>query len=289
MASEREPARPGDGIRRIVVATDFSEPASAALEEALALAERSGAEVAVVHAVPAEDSGERAGAAASAATELDSLVDRIAARHARVKADLLTGRPAIAICEAADRLDADLVVVGSHGRTGYRRLLQGSVAERVLRHCERTVLVARGAAGELGYRSILAATDFSAAAERALRLAAQLAASVAAIRILHFYLIPSVTAGPDVMDTVRQIEQSFAERLASYRRELGRGGLAIELTSEVGHATRGLLEAIDTGRYDLVSMGRSRHVGLRGHTIGTVAESVARHARCSTLVAAPPR
>lgn len=51
--------------------------------------------------------------------------------------------PADRICRAADELGADLVCIASHGRTGLRRALLGSVAERVVRHCRVPTLVAR--------------------------------------------------------------------------------------------------------------------------------------------------
>lgn len=268
-------------IGRILVATDFSESAELAVSEAVALARRTGAELVVAHAMDPHD------ARAQSATRgtLEEIRSRLAREHANVSAHLLEGRAAEAIGDAAIRIDADLVVVGTHGRTGYRRVLLGSVAERVIRSCERAVLVARGGSIDQGYRSVLAATDFSADAEHAMQIATALAAPESTLRIVHYYLLPSITAGPDVADATRDIEHAFAERVATYHRELGRDGLAIQFHGELGHAARGLLETIDTGSYDLVALGRSQRVGVRGHTLGTVAESVARHARCSALVA----
>src|SRR5438477_334580 len=50
------------------------------------------------------------------------------------------GAPATEICRAADELDADLIVLGTHGRTGLRHAILGSVAEKVVRHSKRPVL-----------------------------------------------------------------------------------------------------------------------------------------------------
>jgi nucleotide-binding universal stress UspA family protein len=61
-----------------------------------------------------------------------------------VRAFVMTGRPADAIIETAKEQNADLIVVGSHGRTGLDKLLMGSVAERVLVLASCAVLVVRG-------------------------------------------------------------------------------------------------------------------------------------------------
>jgi nucleotide-binding universal stress UspA family protein len=56
---------------------------------------------------------------------------------------VLTGRPADRLVDLATELDADQIVIGSHGRRGFERFLLGSVAERVLRRSDRTVLVVK--------------------------------------------------------------------------------------------------------------------------------------------------
>jgi nucleotide-binding universal stress UspA family protein len=61
-----------------------------------------------------------------------------------VKAFVMSGKPAEAIIQVAEERRADLVVVGSHGRTGVERLLIGSVAERVIVLASCPVLVVKG-------------------------------------------------------------------------------------------------------------------------------------------------
>lgn len=140
----------------IVVAIDFSEKAHHALTSAKALALREkNAELHVVHVVaPPVGTVAVVGATdmASAFTEtLDrtrqelktacnevsqGLVDRVYG-HVR------TGRPAREIAELSAQLGADLIVVGTHGRTGVSRALLGSVAEEVVRHAPCDVLTVR--------------------------------------------------------------------------------------------------------------------------------------------------
>lgn len=61
-------------------------------------------------------------------------------RRARVTRHLLAGSEHSEICRLADRVHADLIVVGTHGRTGFEHMLVGSVAERTVRHAGRPVL-----------------------------------------------------------------------------------------------------------------------------------------------------
>ena len=69
-------------------------------------------------------------------------VDRVAAASAvPVETHVVEGRPATVLAAAIDDYDADLVAMGTHGRSGVERVLLGSVAERVLRTATRPVLV----------------------------------------------------------------------------------------------------------------------------------------------------
>ena len=274
--------------RRILIASDFSNESQTALEEGLALARQTGAELVLLHAHEPEKPGAEDAALRDARHALEQLHDRVAGAGRVVSKTLVMGRPADAICEAAVRVDADLVVLGTHGRTGFRRILLGSVAERVVRYCERAVLVARQGDRKDGYQRIWAPTDFSPAAENAVRLAAALAAREAVLEILHCYSLPAISAGPAapaVAEATRETEAIVDRHARDYERSLQRDGLTVRFQSRQGRAARIILESLDTGTYDLVALGHSEHMGIRGRMIGTVAEAVVRHARCSTLIA----
>lgn len=130
--------------RRILVATDFSEPAARALDYALTLAGALGAEVILVHVyeVPVyafpdgaflatAEISERLAEAARAA--LDAAIAARASSKVPLRGVLRTGTPWTEIETAAKEEKADLVVVGTNGRTGLARALLGSVAEKVVR------------------------------------------------------------------------------------------------------------------------------------------------------------
>jgi universal stress protein A len=144
--------------RRILLATDFSDEAANAVRLGAELAKRLGAAVHVVHAFDAPlEPVTRYGVAIpttlvplareAARTRLDAVVAEVRATGATVQ-DHLTDAPAApAITELAKSLSADLIVIGTHGYTGLRHLLLGSVAERTLRLAPCAVLAVKSQEG----------------------------------------------------------------------------------------------------------------------------------------------
>ncbi len=146
-------------FRRILHPTDFSTASRPALDRAIALARQNQAPLWVVHALPpmvlplggdaafmppgayeAMDQGARQ----HARKQLATLVERAKKVGVRASALLVDGAPAEQIARAIRRTRADLVVIGTHGRTGLSKMLLGSVAERVVRLASCPVLTIRG-------------------------------------------------------------------------------------------------------------------------------------------------
>lgn len=142
---------------RIVIGVDFSPLSELALVEALAIAtERPHAELAVAHVLPPgrkEATFEHDAAEEEAANRLAILAsaaarDAGAERLIDITTHVLRGSAASELVRLADALEADLVVVGRHGWRGMKRLLAGSVADRVLRDAGCPVLLVRPRAYE---------------------------------------------------------------------------------------------------------------------------------------------
>jgi nucleotide-binding universal stress UspA family protein len=146
-------------FRRILHATDFSGASRPALAKAIALAAQNGAPLSIVHVLaplvlPA--GGDFAfmpaatyeaidrGAREHATKQLDALVRRARKAGVRATAVLLDGTAHEQVPRAARRAHADLIVIGTHGRTGMSKLLLGSVAERVVRFAPCPVMTVRG-------------------------------------------------------------------------------------------------------------------------------------------------
>lgn len=142
-------------FRRILVPTDFTETSERALDWAINLAAAVGAPLTVMHAyeipvvgfpdgalIPTADVAARITEAATKG--LDSLVEARRGRGVPIEGVLCQGVPWEEINSTAERLDADLIVIGTHGRRGLARALLGSVAENVIRTSSRPVLTIHG-------------------------------------------------------------------------------------------------------------------------------------------------
>jgi nucleotide-binding universal stress UspA family protein len=145
-------------IRRIVYASDFSKASGPAFTKAIDLAKAYRAELLVLHVLsivpPFVGEGYvapriweeiEAGARAAAQTQLDGLVAKARKAGLRAKGLVVLGSPYEDIVRAARRQRADLLVIGTHGRTGLTKVLLGSVAERVVRMSTCPVMTVRGA------------------------------------------------------------------------------------------------------------------------------------------------
>lgn len=144
-------------IRRILHPTDFSRASGAALKKAVALAEEKGAELLLVHVLlpPTPFIGDgyvspktyeelEAATRRGAQRELAKVLAKARKGKARVKAVLLEGVPYDRIARAARSKRTDLIVMGTHGRTGLSKFFVGSVAERVIALAPCPVLTVRG-------------------------------------------------------------------------------------------------------------------------------------------------
>ena len=145
-------------IHRILVPVDFSEHSEHALEEAIELAKRFGAELHLLHCC--EIFPDRAGnllynSATALPENYESEIRRAAtanltrwrekatAQGVRAEQHLVADRPSHGIVAMAERLAADLIVIGTYGLTGLKHVLLGSVAERTVRHAPCPVLTVK--------------------------------------------------------------------------------------------------------------------------------------------------
>lgn len=137
-------------VERIVCGIDFSECSTEALVRAWSLSQRFGAELHVVHAIelpfwPLQDQTPASLVepfSKKAYEVMNEQLDALGVEDARLY--VLEGEPPRQILKLAEQVDADLVVMGTHGRTGLRRLAIGSVAEKVVRACTIPVWCVRG-------------------------------------------------------------------------------------------------------------------------------------------------
>jgi nucleotide-binding universal stress UspA family protein len=205
----------------------------------------------------------------------------------RVTTLLLSGPPWERIVEAAEAAkEVDLIVVGTRGHTGLARLFLGSVAEMVVRHAPCSVL-ALPSGGDKPFLRILCPIDFSPSSNYALELANELGNSAQSLLTLLHVLEPvgavnrtfAFEPGPDLVRGSQTV-------LEQWTAATGRTERQVTTSVRVGRTReelRSLLE--DQARFDLVALGSHGRTGLRRMFLGSVAETVVRHAKCAVLVA----
>ncbi len=124
---------------KVLCPVDFSEESRAALRVAADLARRFGAELTVFHADAASSRLQGAASTNGQLADWKSEAERLGVTRASTAS--AAGEPQKAIVDTAANGGYDLVVMGTHGRTGRERALIGSVAENVVRMCRVPVLV----------------------------------------------------------------------------------------------------------------------------------------------------
>lgn len=282
--------------KRILVATDFSEQAGRAFEAALALAARTKAELHVIHALevalplfepyavvlPADWIGEARRMAQ----------EKLEQAHAAVRARGLSGTTHIgdvpaahAIADRAKALGADLLVIGTHGHTGLKHVLLGSVAERTVEYAPCAVWTVKGSA-DASPRTIVVGTDFSEAGAEAFQAAAEWARLFGAkLHLVHALQIPMPLIAPyevaipeGIIEGARREAQRQLEQAA---KSVAGVSVTTELASTPAHAA--LVDAAKRLPAELIVTGSRGLTGLKHALLGSVAERTLRYATCSVL------
>lgn len=205
------------------------------------------------------------------------------------------GDPARVIVDEAVARHADLVVVGTHGRSGVARFLLGSVAERVVHLAPCPVLtVPSGAAhAPASFRRILCPVDFSPASEQAvgfaLDLARQAEGGVTLLTVVEWLAEddPSGTAGPDLAGLRATLAQDAKARLEALVADEPRTGCTIDEMVGTGRAHREVLRVAAERKADLVVMGAQGRGGAGLALFGSTTQQVLRGATCPVLVVRP--
>jgi nucleotide-binding universal stress UspA family protein len=299
-------------IRRILCPIDFSEHSRRALDHAVAIARWYEAAVTVLHVF----SPVTVAAVGAAPVVFEPMVlapvdrDRLladtrafaaaeSAPGVAIEAAIREGRTATAILEQAASMRADLLVIGTHGRSGFDRLLVGSVAEKVLRKASCPVLtVPKGLpdavpSGPVLYKRILCPVDFSDSSLHALKYATSMAQEAdGQLTVLHVVahefenaadMASMVSdAGITIGSFVKQREEALRRRLQEAVATAPEF-CSVESLITHGKPWREVLRIAAERQSDLIVMG----VQGRGATdllfFGSTTQHVVREASCPVL------
>ena len=299
-------------IRRILCPIDFSDLSRHAFDRALAIARSHDASVTALHVVPIAlatpmlpyidpaslgpfemSPGERTHVLENLRhfLELDDSAGSMFTLETTGAYDVPRE-----ILEQANRLGADLIVMGTHGRSGVERLMLGSVTEKILRKAKPPVLTVPAAAPadvrtvRAPFARILCALDFSVCAMTAFRYARALAEeSDATLAVLHAIELapPAYDAliGPPIdLPGYRQAcESAVRERLHNVIPAAARSSLDVEEIVVIGKPHHEILRVADEWLADLVVLGMHGRNVVDGFLFGSAVEPVVRRAHCPVL------
>ena len=298
-------------FRRILCPIDFSDYSRHALTHAGAIARWYDAAITVLHVSPVVPIAAYAPGTPMhqsillTPTERDAILEemrRFAEDEIRgdapIRFEIVEGHAAADILARSSSADCDLIVMGTHGRSGFERLVLGSVAEKVLRKAHCPVLTVPPRAGgpvpSEVFTRILCATDFSDCSIRALTYAMSLAQEAdARLTVLHVIELP-MELSAETNETVRGGLRTFWEYVAGAERERGerlaalvpdsvRSACTVETVIAKGTPYREILRSAEAQRSDLIVMGIHGRGAADLLFFGSTTQHVVRQAACPVL------
>lgn len=297
-------------IQRLLCPVDFSDFSRHALDHAAAIARWYTPRIRVVHVLPTIQAAVPAGDAGLfpafvfTQDDLEHVREEVAtfARESlgdrAFDVEVVQGHPAGEIARLARTWPADLVVMGTHGRTGFERLLLGSTTERVLMTVPAPVLTVprrtpdAAPLGPVLFTNLLCAIDFSPASRAALHYARALTAEAGAR--LHAVTVierppvsePVMMGGPGTPDGELAAQRLARARLREWMTEAGVPPDEVHLSVASGKAYREILRLAAEQHADLIVMGA--HSGATGHpAFGSTTAHVVRGAAAPVLTLKP--
>lgn len=276
----------------ILVPTDGSPAATRATDHALSLAEFFDADI---HALGVVDLQQAAGPFDAGGIDRD-FVDRLQsaveddvgnigsrwANPERFHDAIDEGTPSNVILAYVKEFDIDLIAMGTHGRTGLRRFVLGSVTEHVLRETPVPVLATRATEEPptLPYRNVLVPTDGSdcaaGAVDHAVAIAGACEAKLHALNVVDDAAIMGSPGGAlpaGYLDTLESMGEETTDVLAETARE---EGIGVEAAVERGRPADGIGSYGQENDIDLVVMGTHGRSGIERFLLGSTTEKVIR-------------
>lgn len=291
----------------ILCPTDLSESSVRPLTYAAALIRWYKAQLTVLHVVPTFEPMLVRSASLDEAVqmvspvsreevlaELRRVVDTAGAGSINATLAAEAGDPSRTIVDQAVAIPADLVVMGTHGRSGFERFMIGSVAEKVLRKAPCPVLmvpphVTAMLPAEVRFKNILCPMDFSPSALQAfgfaLDLARQADGSVTVLHVIEWLAEeePRAHAHFKVPEYRQHLIDAARQRVQALVAEEPRTWSAIQDIVVLGRAHREILRIAADSAADLIVMGAQGRGGLGLALFGSTTQQVVRAAPCPVL------
>lgn len=265
-------------MRRIVLATDGSSYSEGAIREAIEFAKKCSSRLTAVTVLETNPEYETVGRnvfekeEAEFVKHLETVKERAAKSEVSCETIFHSGvEAAQAIVEEASERNADMVVIGRHGRTGLAKLLMGETAAKVVGNAPSKVLVVPRAA-QIAFKTLLVAVDGSTHSQAAVKEAMGIAKCSGSTLI-------ALSAARD------NTEIANAQALVNKVLDLGKQeGVAVEAVTPIGRSYDAIVETAGGRGVDLIVMGAYGKTGLKKMLMGSSTEKVIGKAGCAVLI-----
>jgi nucleotide-binding universal stress UspA family protein len=285
-------------FEKILALYDLSDPSKAALEWSIRFGERFHSELKVIHLLIREEGAEMS---RRIRDEIDKTVRTLTARGGegrlnKLEINVSAGKTVPSLLGIIEKESPDLVVLGTHGRTGLDYVLLGSVAEKIARHSPSPVLTVRRSS-VWPPKTLLVPVDFAdggEASEEALLLATQFCQSIPVrVELVHILSMPDLVTGfPESMAGRAPIDQEKMEKFA-----MGKLGEIIAMHPSlkmfprvsIGPIADEICRIAKEARADVILIPTHGRSALGRLLLGSVAEHVIRYAPCHVLSFCPKK
>lgn len=278
-------------LSSVVVPTDFSPGAQQALERALHLPLGSKARLTLIHVLPDDIPGKlRKLAIEEAERSLEKAVARVVGlararglSPAQLVTDVLEGDASQQIIKRAHTVEADVVVLGRHGRRPVADLFMGSTAQKVVRSGDVPVLLAQLPADKPWDRALVA-VDLQRSSTELVKAARPMLALANDVTVFHASRVPFEEYVTMTGELTRSYREDFLkdaqDGLAALLKKTGLEALTV---AQPGDPRLLVLEAVRQRNVELLVVGRHEKKRLQRLFIGSVAEWLLNHAKCDVL------
>jgi len=289
-------------LNQLLVATDLSSSSLHAVDRGFLIASKGGVKYAVLHALGLDVLAPlREYLGADASTVSQRISDAMRAELTRILEDpsrnlgvcahleLVAATAATSVPNYADAIDADLILVGAHGKGFLQRFLLGSTVSRLLRTSKRPLLVVKEPC-RASYRRILVAVDFSLASVRAIQMAKEVSADADLI-LLHVFdvrfegKLRIAGVSDDVIHRYRiEARERALKQLYNTAKAAEVSIADYEAVVRHGDANRRILTEEETRDCDLIVMGKHGTNFAEELLLGSVTMQVLAESRSDVLV-----
>jgi len=302
--AKKAPKKPQLQIKNVLAPTDFSERSIEALSVAGNIARRFGADLHVAHVcepdypmvtmtgmplvLPVVSQARNVRLHLQDLTKQLRLTVRPGFTHAA------QGRPFEEICRLSKQHEVDLIVIATRGITGFKHLLLGSTAERVVRYSPCPVLVVHPRQKDenrhLRFDRILVPVDFSECSfkgvEYAKRLARQFGSRLVLLNsvALQYFITSDEYARYDLPLLMRQTERESRKQMRDLLANSDWEGIDVKSSLQIGHAGQQICARAAELKADLIVTSTHGTTGFKHVLVGSTAGYVVRHAGCPVLV-----